>query len=174
MNSAFPNELDTERLVLRQMVESDWQVLQEHYADVESVRYSIGHVQTPAQSWRTLAMFAGHWQLKGFGPYTVERKDDQQVLGTVGLWYPPDWVQPELTWAFVRRFWGQGYARESARAVLESVRETHPSQQIISFINRDNAPSIRLATLLGAQLADAPSGALDDDWLLFEYPLTQA
>ena len=84
----IPEGLETERLVLRMFVEDDWRALHEHYSDAECTRFTFRRALTEAATWRAMASMVGHWQLRGYGPYAVEKKETGEVLGTVGLWYP--------------------------------------------------------------------------------------
>ena len=145
-----PPRLETDRLVLRMFVEDDWRALHEHYSDAECTRYTFRRVLTEAGTWRAMASMAGHWQLRGYGPYAVEEKSTQTVLGTIGLWYPIEWPEPEIKWALARRHQGKGYASEAVRAVQRMARQCLPGLALISFIDRENALSIRLALAVGA------------------------
>jgi len=147
-----PERLETDRLLLRMFEQDDWRALHEHYSDAECTRFTFRRTLTEGGSWRAMASMVGHWQLRGYGPYAVEDKSTQAVLGTVGLWYPVEWPAPEIKWALARRHWGKGYASEAVRAVQRMARERIPELSLISFINRENAASIRLALAVGAVL----------------------
>ena len=97
-----------------------------------------------------MAGMAGHWQLRGYGPYALEEKATATVLGTVGPWYPLEWPEPEIKWALARRHQGRGFASEAVRAVQRMACECLPDLRLISLIDRDNAASIRLARAVGA------------------------
>ena len=148
----IPQRLETERLVLRLFVEDDWRGLHEHFSDVECTRYTFRRALTEAATWRAMASMAGHWQLRGYGPYALEDKSTREVLGTVGLWYPVEWPEPEIKWALARRHWGKGFASEAVRAVQEMARQHVPDMSLISLIDRRNDASIRLALAVGATL----------------------
>jgi RimJ/RimL family protein N-acetyltransferase len=148
----IPERLETERLVLRMFVEDDWRALHEHYSDAECTRFTFRRALTEAATWRALASMAGHWQLRGYGPYALEEKSTKAVLGTVGLWYPVEWPEPEIKWALARRHWGNGYASEAVRAVQQMARECVPDLSLISLIDSRNAASIKLALTVGAAL----------------------
>lgn len=146
----IPQRLETDRLLLRMFVAEDWRALHEHYSDAECTRYTFRRTLTEAGTWRAMASMAGHWLLRGYGPYAVEEKSTQAVLGTVGLWYPLEWPAAEIKWALARRHQGKGYASEAVRAVQCMARKCMPELSLISLIDRDNAASIRLATAVGA------------------------
>jgi RimJ/RimL family protein N-acetyltransferase len=169
MNAIVPLQIDTERLLLRQLVEEDWHALHEHYSDEDAVRFTLGNALTEGETWRTMAAMVGHWQLRGFGPYAVELKACKSVLGTVGYWYPNDWVEPEINWALSRQYWGNGYASEAARAVQKVSIECFAESPLISFINANNQPSIKLATAIGATLENKIE-LPDGDWHIYRHP----
>ena len=149
---AIPERLETEHLVLRMFVEDDWRALHEHYSDAECTRFTFRRALTEAATWRAMASMAGHWQLRGYGPYAVEEKVTRAVLGTVGLWYPLEWPEPEIKWALARRHWGKGYASEAVRAVQNMAWACVPDVSLISLIDSRNAASIKLALAVGATL----------------------
>jgi RimJ/RimL family protein N-acetyltransferase len=57
-------------------------------ADAEVMHFIGGATPSPNDAWRTMAFFAGHWLLHGFGFWVVERKSDHAFLGRVGIWEP--------------------------------------------------------------------------------------
>lgn len=148
----IPERLETDRLVLRMFAADDWRALHEYYSDAECMRYTYRRAQTEAGTWRAMAGMAGQWLLRGYGPYAVEEKSTKTVLGTVGLWYPLEWPEPEIKWALARRHWGKAYASEAVRAVQRMVSECVPELSLISLIDSQNAASIRLALAVGARL----------------------
>jgi RimJ/RimL family protein N-acetyltransferase len=159
---AIPTRLETARLLLRSFADADLAGLHEHYSDIECTRFTYRRALTEAATWRAMASMAGHWLLRGYGPYAVEEKATGITLGTVGLWYPIEWPEPEIKWALARRHWGRGYASEAVRAVQRMAGECLPELRLISLIDSRNEASIRLALAVGArferemEFADAP------------------
>ena len=150
MKYLVPTRLETERLILREFRDEDWHALHAYYSDEEATRYTFGNALTKGQTWRTMCGMIGHWQLRRYGPYALERKDDGAVLGTVGFWFPNNWPEPEIKWALAPPYWGNGYASEAARAVLAAGHEHIPKIRLISLIDPDNHGSIHVAQAIGA------------------------
>ena len=147
--------LETERLHLRQWREADFDWFAGILTDPVTAAY-VGGVQHLRDAWRRMAMFAGHWQLRGYGQFVVELKSAARGIGWCGLWYPPDFPDLELGWGLVKSAHGRGYATEAALRVLAHAYDDLGRSTLVSYIHPDNEPSRRLATRLGgAQEADA-------------------
>lgn len=148
---AMPRELATDRLTLRQFRDDDLDAFAAIQADPVAARHvGEGNVTDRATSWRIMAIFVGHWQLRGHGQYAVEERATGAFVGRIGLWHPEGWPGLEIGWLIARDRWGRGYATEGARAVAAQAFDTLPIEQLISLIRPMNAASIRVATKLGA------------------------
>ena len=112
--------LQTDRLTLRMLCETDLDAYAEMCADAEVMRH-IGDGQPLARpmAWRNLAMMVGHWSMRGYGLWAAEDRASGVLVGRIGFWNPEGWPGFELGWMLRRSFWGQGYATEGARAALE-------------------------------------------------------
>lgn len=152
MSFLVPEQLESDRLLLRQFEEADWRELHKYYSDEAATKYTYGRALTEAETWRTMCSMIGHWQVRGYGPYAVEQKSSGRLLGTVGFWYPNDWPEPEIKWGLVRSFWGKGFAKEAAGVVLAAGIEHLSDCALISLIHHDNKPSIGVALAVGATL----------------------
>ena len=150
MKYNIPEQLETDRLILRTFKDEDWRDLHPYYSDPECMKYTIGRTLTEGETWRTMATMIGHWELRRYGPYAVELKETGKVIGPVGMWFPNDWPEPEIKWGLVREYWGKGYAREAAQAVHQMAKEYFPGKRLISLIDTANAGSINLAKSMGA------------------------
>jgi RimJ/RimL family protein N-acetyltransferase len=102
-----------------------------------------------ADAWRLLAAGIGHWALRGYGTWAVERKSDGAFIGRVGLINPEGWPGLEVGWTLGKPYWRQGYATEAARASLRYAFLTQPVDRIISCIDAGNKPSQAVALKLG-------------------------
>ncbi len=119
-------------------------------ADPDVMRYiGSGRALTRAQSWSEVAMHIGHWKLRGYGQWALERKEDGASIGRAGLWNPPGWPGLEVGWKLDRDAWGKGYATEAGRASIEWAWDALDAPELISLIQPGNAASIRVAERLG-------------------------
>lgn len=107
----------------------------------------VGGVQPRPMAWRALALYAGHWELRGYGLWAVER--DGELVGRIGLWRPEGWPGLEVGWLVARHSWGYGYATEGASAAMAWAWEHLHAERLISLIDPENARSLRVAERIG-------------------------
>ncbi len=150
MSFRAPEQIHTQRLLLRQVTIQDWDGLLPYYTSPVATRYTTGKPLSRAETWRSIACMIGHWQIHGYGPYAIEDKTAGSLLGICGYWYPGEWPEPEIKWGLLENYQGKGFAREAATAVLTEAKQSLPEIPFISLIHPDNQASINLALSLGA------------------------
>lgn len=142
--------LETDRLVMRMFREEDFETYAKLCADPLVMRFlAEGKTQTRMEAWRSMAMFVGHWKLRGYGIWAVEEKATGQLIGRIGFFNPADWPGLELGWTLAREAWGKGYATEGARRALEYGFTEMKLDHVISLIYPENSASIRVAEKIG-------------------------
>jgi RimJ/RimL family protein N-acetyltransferase len=141
--------LETDRLVLRPFAAEDIDAYARIHADPDVMRYLTGLPLARWEAWRSLAMMAGHWLLRGYGFWAVEEKATGAFVGRIGLYYPDGWPGREVGWTLGKEHWGKGYATEGGRAAMRYAFDTLGWDHIISVIHPENRNSIRVAERLG-------------------------
>lgn len=143
--------IETERLILRDIdPERDFEAWAKTMADERTVKFLDGKVQDRALAWRNMAAVIGHWQIRGYGFFSVESRETGEWLGRVGPWYPEGWPGPEIGWTISPEHWGHGYATEAARASLDHVFETLGWKRVIHVILKGNDASVAVAEKIGS------------------------
>ena len=150
MKPLVPDTIETERLRLRQFALADMDALGEMLADADVTRYIGGQVIKRLDVWGNMARVLGHWTLRGYGLYAVEEKSSGKLVGRIGLLNPETWPDIEIAWTLNKPYWGRGFATEAARAAGRVGFNVLRAARLISLINPNNAPSIRVAERLGA------------------------
>jgi len=144
--------LETARLRLRLFRDDDLDAYADLCADPLVMRFlSEGRTLDRVEAWRQMAMFLGHWHLRGFGVWAVEERATGSLIGRIGFFQPEGWPDFELVWTLARSRWGNGFATEGARAALAHAFTTLGRDRVVSFIHPDNRASIRVAERLGMQ-----------------------
>ena len=156
--------LDTDRLVLRPPVPEDAEALAPMYGDPEVMRYlGNGRTLTREQTERSVQRMIDAWAADGFGLFTTVRKDDEAVIGRVGLilWNPETWEltrastdgpkELEVGYTIGKPYWGQGYATEAAAAARDFALEQLGARRLIALIIHGNDASENVARKLGLE-----------------------
>lgn len=139
--------LITERLTLRRFQESDLDNLCAMLGDPEVMRHYPGtRDRAGAQKW--LESILSGYERFGYSFFAVERSDDKQFVGQVGLlhWDDVDGREDvEVAYMLCREHWGYGYAQEAARACRDWAFEQLGVDRVVSFIAVSNDRSIAVA-----------------------------
>ena len=147
---SFAVEIETQRLRLRGWRPDDFEDFARISADPEVMRYvGAGQPATRSQAWRAMALFVGHWSLRGYGLWATEERSTGAFIGRIGLWSPEGWPGLEVGWLLDRAYWGRGLATEGAHAALEYAFSAVGASHVISVISPENVRSIRVAEKIG-------------------------
>lgn len=143
--------LDTQRLTIRPLTPDDARFIFELVNEPPWLAYignkgvltlddAAGYIRTGP-----MRMYAD----RGFGLCLVERNDDLEPVGICGLIKRETLADVDLGFAFLQRFWGNGYALEAAAATLEYARDALHLSRIVAITTRDNRRSSQLLRKLG-------------------------
>lgn len=89
------------------------------------------------------------YSIYGYGSYLVEEKTSGLPIGTCGLYKRPNVEDPDIGFAFLTSYMGQGYGYEAAQAVMIHARQHLQLETILAFTVSHNRASIRLLEKLG-------------------------
>jgi RimJ/RimL family protein N-acetyltransferase len=143
--------LDTERLALRPMTESDAAFYLELVNDPAWKRY-IGDrgLTTVEQAKESLIKGAIAMQANlGFSLYLAELKDSGTPIGICGLIKRDTLPEIDIGFAFLPAFRGRGYALEAASGVMAYARDKLKLKRLLAIASPDNADSISLLNKIG-------------------------
>lgn len=82
----------------------------------------------------------------------MTKEEPQQFAGWV-LLIPLDTVGPEIEigWRLRPKYWGKGYATETARVIIQYAVKSLKLQEVIAEIQKMNKGSIRVAEKIGME-----------------------
>jgi RimJ/RimL family protein N-acetyltransferase len=159
--------IDTERLRLRPYRLDDFQSLLALYATDRAA--FIGGRLTERQVWDGFMNCLGQWLVLGIGGWAVEELATGALIGEIAVHRPVDYPETEIGWLLFEGFEGHGFAFEAACTARDWTRANNKAASLVSYIDPDNARSIRLANRLGAvrdSAAETPNG---DPCLVFRH-----
>jgi RimJ/RimL family protein N-acetyltransferase len=152
--NAPPQNLETSRLTLRAAALSDSSFVRRLLNDPSWLE-NIGDrgVRSDADAeqyiknniWR-------RYQTNGYGMYVVELKSPSLPIGMCGLVKRDFLSAPDLGFALLPDYLGQGYASEAAHAVVLHATQRLGIARLYAIVKRDNHRSIRLLARLGFHL----------------------
>lgn len=143
--------LETERLHLRRLEMRDAQTIFQLLNEPGWIRYigdkgvrSVKDAQAylrdgPLRSYR----------MNGFGLYLVEKRESAIPVGVCGLIKRDSLPDVDIGYAIFQAHWGQGYATESATAVLHYGRQKLGIERIVAIVSQDNQASIGVLQKIG-------------------------
>lgn len=147
--------LETERLYLREMNQSDYESLCRILQDNETMyAYEGAFTDTEVQEWldRQIARYKKY----NFGLWAVILKDTDKMIGQCGLTMQPwkDTEVLEIGYLFEKAYWHNGYATESAIACKKYAFEILKADEVCSIIRDTNTASQNVALRNGMKIAD--------------------
>lgn len=143
--------LATERLILRAPEASDFPVYRKFFADAEASLMYGGPLDA-GKAWRVLATDLGHWQLRGYGRWSVVEAASGKMIGGCGLWWPEAYPRSELTWWIVPNARRHGYALEASRAAIDYAYDQLNWKLVETHMNDENIAARCLAEKLGGTI----------------------
>lgn len=142
--------IETERIILRELEDSDIDLLAEIYADIEVMRYiGKGIVLTYEQAKRSIANWIKYYEKFGFGNWAAIEKESGRFIGLCGLSWLEDKSDVEVSYLFAKEAWGKGYATETANAINEYGFNVVGLKRIIALVYPQNTASIHVIEKLG-------------------------
>ncbi|WP_237055090.1 GNAT family N-acetyltransferase [Microbulbifer sediminum] len=144
--------LETDRLLIREFTREDTGPVLAVLNDPDFIRnVADREIRTVDQARGYLqATLLPSYRQNGFGMYRVMLRDGRDI-GMCGL-VKREWLDfPDIGFAFLPEYRGQGYAREAAVAVMDFARNSLGLSVVRGIVNPDNQPSIRLLEKLGLE-----------------------
>jgi RimJ/RimL family protein N-acetyltransferase len=138
--------LQTERLELRWLTQDDAEMMLAIWNDPAFLRY-VGDrgVRTVEQAREALT--AGPLRLYadyGYGPFRLALRDDGSDAGICGLFRRDGLDEPDIGFAILREYRGEGLGFEAATAVLDHARDTLRLPGVTAIVSPQNGPSVGL------------------------------
>lgn len=145
--------LETERLRIRNWLESDRPLFAEINADPKVMEF-FPRRRPRDESDALMDEVRTRIRETGLGFFALALKDTDEPIGFLGLARPdlapflPDGTV-EIGWRLAVRFWRQGFVTEAAKAMLRHGFEKHGLAEIVSFAVENNARSTAVMKRIG-------------------------
>lgn len=152
--------VETERLILREILASDDAAILELESDPEVMRYMHGEViHTIEEARAEIALMEKQYAEDGITRWAVIEKKSGNLIGVSGFRIINELRNGHqhfysLGYRFIRRYWGQGFATEAAVAGLRYGFETLGISDTYATVMKDNIGSRQVLTKCGLQFVN--------------------
>ena len=143
--------LETERLLLRRLRESDIAPFLAYRNDPEVARYQDweGCIEAEARG-----MILAHERGEPFRPgewfqFAVELKETEGLVGDLGFRISEDGKQGEVGYTLAREHWGEGFATEAVSRLLDHAFGVLGLHRVCAVVDQENVPSVAVLERLG-------------------------
>ncbi len=147
--------LETDRLILRWLSpETDAAFILELLNDASFIQYIGDKGVRTLDDARNYIMNGpvASYEKFGYGLYATELRDSHVLIGMCGILKRDTLPHPDIGFAFLPAYWNQGYAFESAAAVMKYAREVLGLDQVLAITTPDNEASAKLLRKIGLTL----------------------
>ncbi len=168
-----PPRFETERLVLRMPVPSDFADHAQTLGDPVRSKF-IGGPFPIDKAREELEHLESDWASAGLGGWCVEVKETGKFAGVVSINNPEHFPEIEFGWVFQADAEGLGYAYEAVVPMRQYAFGEIGLKTAVSYIDPDNARSIKLAERLGAILDPEAPTSDNDPCLVYRHSKPEA
>lgn len=144
-------ELTTERLIIREPRIGDTELLMPMFSDPVAMRYIGNGAPRDLDTVRaSIRKRIAYFEKTGTTLFTVAVQETGEVIGDCGI-FPYNWEGPEIELAYRYRqsAWGNGYAKEAGRAVVDAAWRETDIQELLGVTDLRNIASQRVLIGLG-------------------------
>lgn len=152
--------LKTERTLMREMTEADYDALYKVLADSDIMQhYPCTFDEVRIRGW--IDRNIERYRVLGFGLWALCLKESGEVIGDCGLTLQNinRMICPEIGYHVRKDRQRQGYAKEAAAAVRDWAFENTPFRTLYSYMKYTNVPSWSTAVSIGMH----PAGEYADE-----------
>lgn len=152
--------IETERLILREILPTDIEGMFELDADEEVHRY-LGNnpVSSKEQIVDAIRFIRQQYVDNGIGRWAIIDKNTNGFIGWAGLKLVTDLTNKhkdyyDLGYRLIKRYWGKGIATEAAMASLDYAFNTLHTDAVYAMVDCDNEGSNKILKKVGLSLIE--------------------
>lgn len=145
--------IETERLLMRPMKETDFEAYLQYAQDPQVMQY-IREIESVELIKEQFDGYADEWDGKEghWMGAAIVLKDSDQLIGDIGFRYSSlDNQQIEIGYKFNQQFHGKGYGTEAVTAFVKMILKDWSFHKLVAFCEPRNIASFKLMEKLGMQ-----------------------
>ena len=142
--------LETDRLILREMTDDDFDALKKVISDPETMKFYPKPYDDEGVS-RWIRWCKASYEKRGFGLWAVIFKETNEMIGDCGISMQviDDEEKPEIGYHLRKDFHRLGIGKEMTQAVRDFFFTHFAFDEVYSYMNVDNLPSYKTAEANG-------------------------
>ncbi|HYF02824.1 MAG TPA: GNAT family N-acetyltransferase [Patescibacteria group bacterium] len=145
-------QLQTKRLILHATSTDNFDVLYHILTDDYVKEYlcdgeTLSHKQVEAFITQSEETFKN----RSYGLWLLKMRESGDIIGFAGLWDFFDEVQPQLLYALLPEFAGEGFATEASRAIIHYAFRNLGYSYLLASFDVSNTNSKRMVERLGME-----------------------
>ena len=148
-------QLETDRLILRELTMDDFSGLYEILSDEETMEhYPKPFDKDKVKSW--IEWNIENYKIFGFGLFAVVLKENNEMIGDCGITMQTihGKIKPEIGYHINKRYQGKGYATEAARKCKDFIFENTTFNTVYTYMKYTNIGSYSVALKNGMKLVE--------------------
>ena len=142
--------LETERLLLREMTDDDFDALKKVISDKETMKYyPAPYDDEGVLKW--IRWCKASYAKRGFGLWAVINKKTNEMIGDCGISMQciDDEDKPEIGYHLRKDYHRQGLGKEMTQAVKDYFFTHFDFDEVYSYMDKENIPSYKTAEANG-------------------------
>jgi len=157
----MPNQpIETERLILRPILDTDLDGMFELDSNPEVHKY-LGNkaITEKEQAQKYITLLQQQYKERGIARWAVIHKETNEFMGWSGIKYLNESEQEngfynvyELGYRFIPKFWGKGYATESAQAWVDYMFNEAGVKSLYAAADIPNKGSVNVLQKVGFEI----------------------
>jgi RimJ/RimL family protein N-acetyltransferase len=161
---------ETERLQCRRLTPDDFQAMLEVYGDADAMRWvGDGSPITEDGVRRWIEVTENNYQKRGYGMFALVEKSTGKVIGFCGIVHPGGQQEAEVKYAFLRSYWGQGFATEAVGELIKYGEQKHGLTYMIATVAPENLASQSVLSKVGMSKGELRKNDDGSQTQLFEW-----
>lgn len=149
----------TERLLLTPLGPQYLLSTHEYASDINNTNYMINLPNASINETKEfLDTVHTEWQKENPSFYEFAILLNNKHIGAVCIYLEDDNATAELGWIINKTFWGNGYAVEAARAIMNFAIQKLKIKKFIAHCDSENISSYKVMNKLGLSLIDRSKG----------------
>ena len=148
-------KLQTDRLTLDPINSNDLEIFHKTNTDPFVRKYLWDGQKIPySLSAKIIEEVERRFKQEQWGLWKIINSTSEDYLGYAGFWYFFDEKQPQLLYALLPEFTGNGYATEASRELIKYAFEVLNFDYLMASTDKSNKESVNVAQRLNMELAE--------------------